>query len=215
MISLKKVTTKDSPYILHWRNDKYSRRYSGNQKIISKEEHRFWLSNELKNKKNILLVARKNNIRVGFIRYNFLESNIYEVSINLNPKYRNKGIGEIFILKSENFLSKNCLIYANVKKNNKISNLFFKKVDYTMIKSGKSINIFCKIHNQENHKKSKYFEEIISQIEDVRKNNNVNWMDILRLAFDKSPLKARAIFKKVFQDDKKINKLSKKISTFK
>ena len=84
-----------------------------------------------------------------------------------------------------------------------------------MIKSEKSINIFCKIHNQENYKKSKYFEEIINQIEDVRKNNNVNWMDILRLAFDKSPLKARAIFKKVFQDDKKINKLSKKISTFK
>ena len=77
MISLKKVTTKDSPYILHWRNDKFSRRYSGNQKIISKEEHKFWFSNELKNKKNILLVAHKNNIRVGSFAIDFFLERLF------------------------------------------------------------------------------------------------------------------------------------------
>ena len=37
-------------------------------------------------------------------------------------------------------------------------------------------------------------------------------MDILRLAFNTSPEKARTIFQNITSDDKKINSLSKKLS---
>ena len=35
--------------------------------------------------------------------------------------------------------------------------------------------------------RSKKYLQVIKQIENIRKKNNVNWMNILRLAFKKSP----------------------------
>ena len=39
--------------------------------------------------------------------------------------------------------------------------------------------------------------EIIDKIQHIRSKNNVNWMDILRLAFRDSPEEARALMGKV------------------
>jgi hypothetical protein len=51
----------------------------------------------------------------------------------------------------------------------------------------------------------------ISQIEKIRSKNNVNWMNILRLAFKLDPVSARKIMKKINYDDKKISKLLTKL----
>ena len=55
--------------------------------------------------------------------------------------------------------------------------------------------------------------KIINQIEKIRSKNNVNWMNILRLAFSLDPKSTKKIMKKINYDDKKIsiplNKLSK------
>ena len=59
-------------------------------------------------------------------------------------------------------------------------------------------------------KKNKYLK-IIDQIEKVRKKNNVNWMDILRLAFKYAPKEASQIMNKINKDDKKISSLLKKL----
>ena len=63
-----------------------------------------------------------------------------------------------------------------------------------------------------NKKKINYYLKIIKQIENTRKTNNVNWMDILRLAFKFSPNEAKKIMEKIHQDDGKISKLVKKLS---
>ncbi len=56
--------------------------------------------------------------------------------------------------------------------------------------------------------------KIIDKIEKIRSKNNVNWMNILRLAFKLDPKKASKIMSKINYDDKKIsvllNQLSKK-----
>lgn len=54
--------------------------------------------------------------------------------------------------------------------------------------------------------------EIIDEIEKVRTKNNINWMNILRLAFKHSPSEARKIVTKINEDDKKIGSLLKKLS---
>ena len=41
----------------------------------------------------------------------------------------------------------------------------------------------------------------ISQIEKIRSKNNVNWMNILRLAFKLDPVSAKNIMKKINYDD--------------
>lgn len=54
--------------------------------------------------------------------------------------------------------------------------------------------------------------EIINAIEKVRSKNNINWMNILRLAFKYSPDKARVIVGKINEDDGEISALLKQLS---
>ena len=61
--------------------------------------------------------------------------------------------------------------------------------------------------------KSDFYLKIIRKIEKKRKKNNINWMDILRLAFKTSPTEAKKIMVKIYQDDTKISKLIKKLSS--
>lgn len=57
--------------------------------------------------------------------------------------------------------------------------------------------------------------KIINQIQKIRSKNNVNWMDILKLAFKLDPVSASKILKKINHDDKRISHLLKKLSNSK
>ncbi len=48
---------------------------------------------------------------------------------------------------------------------------------------------------------------LIDQIEKVRTNNNVNWMDILRIAITHAPKETKAVLKRINEDDNKISSL--------
>lgn len=54
--------------------------------------------------------------------------------------------------------------------------------------------------------------EIIDDIQNIRNKNNVNWMDILRIAFTHAPEETREVFKRITSDDNKINELSIELS---
>jgi len=58
----------------------------------------------------------------------------------------------------------------------------------------------------------KNYNKIINQIQKVRTNNNVNWMNILKLAFKLDSKNASKIMKKINYDDKKISKLLNQLS---
>jgi hypothetical protein len=57
-----------------------------------------------------------------------------------------------------------------------------------------------------------YYLSIIDEIEQIRSKNNVNWMDILRLAFKSSPKEAKLLMKKIDHSDNRISELMKKLS---
>lgn len=61
-------------------------------------------------------------------------------------------------------------------------------------------------------KKKNNSKTIINNIQKIRSKNNVNWMDILRLAFKHDPINASRIMKKIYKDDLKISKLVKKLN---
>ena len=61
------------------------------------------------------------------------------------------------------------------------------------------------------NKQDKYLQ-IIDQIEKIRTKNNVNWMDLLRLAFKHSPNEAKKLVRRINIDDNKISNLFKKLS---
>ena len=65
---------------------------------------------------------------------------------------------------------------------------------------------------KKNSKNTRRYLKIINKIEKIRSKNNVNWMDILRVAFKYAPTEAAKIMKQINSDDKKISKLLKRLS---
>ena len=55
-------------------------------------------------------------------------------------------------------------------------------------------------------------EEIINEIQEIRAKNNTHWMDIVKLAFEISPVESRKIFKEIKNCDEKVNVLLKELA---
>ena len=60
--------------------------------------------------------------------------------------------------------------------------------------------------------KNNNYLKIIDKIEKIRSKNNVNWMNVLRLAFKLNANQAKKIMQKINYDDKKISQLLNKLS---
>ena len=65
---------------------------------------------------------------------------------------------------------------------------------------------------KDKNEKLEYYLEIIDEIEKVRSGNNMNWMDILRLAFTHAPEEAKQLMKKIDHEDNQISQLVKKLT---
>ena len=60
-------------------------------------------------------------------------------------------------------------------------------------------------------KKLKEDLEIIDKIESIRSRNNVNWMDLLRIAITHAPNETKPLVKKINSDDNEISELFSKL----
>ena len=83
--------------------------------------------------------------------------------------------------------------------------IFFERY-YSIIEQSMYLcyELFMKKHNQ-----------IIKKIENVRKKNNVQWMNILRIAIKSSPKDTNKVIKKINSNDKAISKLVSSLSKLK
>jgi|TARA_B100001971_G_C17979873_1_gene426796 hypothetical protein len=54
--------------------------------------------------------------------------------------------------------------------------------------------------------------KVIDEIEKIRTRNNVNWMDVLRLAFIHAPEKAKELMRKIDTEDNRVSDLVKKLA---
>ncbi len=61
-------------------------------------------------------------------------------------------------------------------------------------------------------KKTTYYLKVINQIEKVRKKNNKNWMDVLKIAFKHAPTEASNVLSQIYKEDKKLSSLAKKLT---
>ena len=52
---------------------------------------------------------------------------------------------------------------------------------------------------------------IIDKIEKLRKKNNINWMNLMKIAFKFAPQEAKKCIKEISKQDKEINKLLEKL----
>ena len=65
---------------------------------------------------------------------------------------------------------------------------------------------------EEENKQIVHYLKIIDEIEKIRTKNNVNWMDVLRIAFIHAPDEAKKLMKKINEEDNRISELFKKLS---
>jgi len=145
-----------------------------------------------------------------FIQYANQEINSFKNFPYL--KYLNQCI-IYFILKllSNNFIYK-LFFFPLSKLAHKKDLTFYLKILYPSLKFKKTSipkNYFTHINSLSLNliwlqlNDMKYFD----YLQKIRSKNNVNWMDILRLAFKLDPKKASKIMKKINYDDKKISNL--------
>jgi len=202
-IKLVKSKSTDSKFLYRLRNSFEIRATSIKKKKLSLKEHTKWFSLVRKNKNYNIYTINFNSKKIGYIR-TFKSNQNNLISIALEKKYRNRGFGNksLLIFEKKKKLKN---LTAHVLKNNSRSLYFFFSCNYYIESERK--NIFIMKKNTNRNKSSK----IIGEIENIRKKNNTNWMDILRVAFKYSPKETAKIMSKIYREDSKISKLSRKL----
>ena len=203
-IIIKKTVKEDSKLFYQLRNDKLNRRFFFNSKKIEFDEHKKWFENNYS--KNYYFTCFYNKKKIGYIRGDSLNDTI-SISITIDKKFRKKNIAMKCFELFEKKIKVNSILFAKVLNKNTNSSQFFEKNKFSLLKKDRNILTYYKIH----HKDYEKYLSAIGKIENIRKGNNINWMNILRVAFTNSPMEASKIFKKIYSDDKTISHLSKKL----
>ena len=207
------ATDSDSADIWLWRNDAYTRQMAFQVNEVSREEHDKWFDSLLSDTSRCIYVGRLGDAgKIGMCRFDIDPiRNFAEVSINLNPHFRNKKISAVFLKKSiDLFSSENRInLTAKIKKENIASIKCFSRCDFIFDREDELYNYYIlhKMQNDEVLNKLK----IIDEIENIRAKNNVNWMDLLRLAFTEAPEETKLLIRKINTDDNKISALFAKL----
>ena len=141
-IYVSKAVINDLVDVYKWRNNLLSRKMFKNNLVVKYFNHKLWFFNSLRNKAIFLTICKKtdnNLIKVGVVRFNYFKNKKNaEVSINLSPSMRGKGLGLICLKKSIDLFKKNfsdCkTLNAFVKLNNIPSIKIFKSLGFEVIK---------------------------------------------------------------------------------
>ena len=207
-LKIKKISNKHARYLFNLRNERNVRQFSKNKKIIKFQDHLEWLKKFKINKNNkFFIFLSKNNSRVGYVRFKIQGKSAY-VSIATTKKFRAKGVSKNMLLSAEKKMKvKNFIAVVNKKNVNSIS--LFRSLNYYRFKSQGNFILMKKNKSIKTYKK---YLSIINKIEKIRKNNNSNWMDLLRIAFKHSPKETAKIMSNIYKHDNKIGLLSKKLS---
>jgi RimJ/RimL family protein N-acetyltransferase len=95
MINFRPAVASDSDDLLDWRNDPDSRRASISQDPVDRQTHEPWFTNSLSSPDRWICIAvdEPSGEKVGMCRFDSDRSHSeVEVSINLNPVWRGRGI---------------------------------------------------------------------------------------------------------------------------
>lgn len=130
MILLKKFLKKDIFFIYSLQSLR-NRKYFLNNNLFTFNSHLNWL--KIKNKL-IYIVYNKKNVRVGYVKIEFINQNKIDISIIIKEIYRKKNFASFVIRKIEKkFINKT--IRAVIHKKNIASLNLFKKYFYNKKKT--------------------------------------------------------------------------------
>lgn len=93
-VRLRRATEADAEVIREWRNDPATRAMSIDQDPVPLPQHLAWFHRALEDPHRVLLIAEQEGTPVGMCRFDVAEDGAQaEVSINLAPERRGRGLG--------------------------------------------------------------------------------------------------------------------------
>ena len=142
-ISLKLANKEDTNFLLKMYNLGVKENNFKNKNKISLQEHIHWYKKALKSNSVYIYICKKKKNKIGYVKFNIFHINSCYVSIIIKKLYRKNDIGSFCLKKAlkKCFKSINLKnIYAEVLKNNKVSQKFFEKNNFKKIKITKKLS---------------------------------------------------------------------------
>ena len=147
MFSSRLANFHDSKEIFSWRNDPITRKSFFNNNIVKRKEHEDWFNKMMKSDKSILIIHLIEKDKIGVVRFDVKNKETH-VSINTNPKFRNKGFGLSLLNKAleKHHGSSCCNKYlAYIYPFNKRSIKLFEKVGFALVNDKKIPHEYAKV----------------------------------------------------------------------
>ncbi len=94
---LRKITTEDCDLIFAWANDPLTRRMSFNNTPIPYEDHVSWFRKKLYDNDCYHYILMHEGSPAGSLRLERSSRNIYEISYNIAPEFRGRGLGSLIL----------------------------------------------------------------------------------------------------------------------
>lgn len=134
-VTTRRATREDVAMILAWRNDPYVRAVSRDDNVIEWQAHLAWFERIIASPDHLLLIAEKNTVPVGVVRFDHLGEQRYEISLYLNPIVAGRRLGLPMIGAAHQSLSHevgcDLTVVAETLPGNAVSQRLFRNAGYT------------------------------------------------------------------------------------
>ena len=197
-MKLRKATLTDSSMLLKWRNHPSSRQNSHTSDLINEDTHNVWFKNSLSNPKREIYILEAAVGPVATIRADEQQPLEYLLSWMVSPDARNKGYGTAVL--GEFLNKKTGKFIAEIKPENIPSIKMVEAHSFIHTQTLDSCLVFTKTIKVSD-------EDLINKIQEIRSSNNVNWMDILRVAMKHDPLATKRILSNINSSDTQISSI--------
>lgn len=130
---IRKADIDDTQDVLSWRNDEHSRSMFFDGSIVSEADHAVWFEHSLASESRELLIGEESGEKLGICRFDLDEHSAYsEVSINLNPSLKGRGLSSGFLCSAiTHYLTSNDVdLIAKIKSKNVASLRIFENAGF-------------------------------------------------------------------------------------
>jgi RimJ/RimL family protein N-acetyltransferase len=208
-MKLRPATMNDAKMLFEWRNDPQTRAMSNTQDPVAWEAHVNWLEASLANPARDILIADVEG-PVGTVRRDHDASGTIGVSMTMAPEARGRKLsGPMMDMATSDPGRYTCGIRAD----NPASRRGVERAGFGFTHQSDGMDFFIK----ERRKTVMTPEQIdaklklIDAIEAVRNKNNVNWMNLLRVALRADPEGTLELVRQINTKDNEISELFAKL----
>ena len=153
IISVSLAKIEDAKLLLKILNASIKGGYFNSKNLIVYKDHIEWFKKKLKSNSKIYIGKNSIKKKFGYVRFDEVKSNIFEVSLGNLPSFYGKGLGSLMLEKSIKKFKKKCKpkkIISVVKKSNVRSAKCFLKNKFVKVKFDKKKTLYYskKRHNK-------------------------------------------------------------------